>query len=122
MAESDMSAPVTRGELRIELAALSSAFDEKLELWGGALLDRIERLQQQFIELLHHVQRQGTELERMQRHGLESEQRLMAEMARHANALQENVSAQIKVVDEKYASLPDRVTRLERRAGKPRRP
>jgi hypothetical protein len=47
-----------------------------------------------------------------------SEQRLMAEMARHASAIQEAVSAQVSVVDEKYRDLPPRVERLERLASK----
>jgi hypothetical protein len=41
------------------------------------------------------------------------EQRLLAELARHTNASQESMSKEISVVDEKYADLPGRVSRLE---------
>jgi hypothetical protein len=101
----DMSSPVTRGELREELAQLEirleakleskleakleskleSKLDQKLEMWGGALLARIAG----------------------------SERRLLAELARHCNSIQESLSKQLSVIDEKYADLPVRVTRLE---------
>ena len=110
-ASEDMSTPVTRGELREELqqlearfdhklealearfdhklddrlGALEVRFDHKLEIWGGALLARLEA----------------------------TETRVLTELARHANAIQEAVSKQIAVIDEKYADLPERVTHLE---------
>jgi hypothetical protein len=100
----DMSSPVTRGELREELAQLEirleakleskldqkleSKLDQKLEMWGGALLARIA----------------------------DSERRLLAELARHCNSIQESLSKQLSVIDEKYADLPARVTRLEAKA------
>jgi flagellar biosynthesis/type III secretory pathway chaperone len=89
MSTLDMSAPVTRGELREELAL----FDQKLELWGGALLARIT----------------------------ESEQRLLTELGRHTRAIQEAMTAQISVIDEKYADLPARVRRLEAKVSALRR-
>jgi hypothetical protein len=68
----DMSAPVTRGELREELALLDQKFDQKLEFWGGALLARI------------------TESEQRARAWItESEQRLLTELGRHTRAIQE---------------------------------
>lgn len=107
-----MSTPVTRGELREELAQLEirleqkleqkfdqklerleQRFDQKLELWGGALLARIA----------------------------ESEQRLLTEMARHINAAYEAMTKQISAIDEKYADLPARVRRLEDNVFVPRR-
>jgi flagellar biosynthesis/type III secretory pathway chaperone len=42
-----------------------------------------------------------------------SEQRLLAELARHTRAIQESMSTQISVVDEKYNDLPARVSQLE---------
>lgn len=104
MATTDMSTPVTRGELRAEIEQLETRLDQKLdqklanlvtkadleqrlanvatkadlEIWGGALLDR-----------------------------------LLTELARHTKAIQESMSTQISVVDEKYADLPARVGRLE---------
>jgi hypothetical protein len=110
----DMSTPVTRGELRAELAPLATKADllplatkadlhaalvplatkadlvplatkAELDLWAGALLARMEVF----------------------------EQRLLAELARHIKAAFESMSAQISVIDEKYADLPPRVGRLE---------
>ena len=92
----DMSTPVTRGELREDLAQLERRFDDKLErlehkiddkleLWGGALLARIT----------------------------ESEKRVVGELARHTQAVFESMTQQISVVDEKYNDLPGRTTRLE---------
>jgi hypothetical protein len=90
--EADMTTPVTRGELRDELQQLEARvdrklerLDEKLEAWGGALLARIES----------------------------GEQRMLAELARHAKAIQEALSTQGSAIDEKYADLPRRVRRLE---------
>lgn len=96
MASSEMSTPVTRGELREELAHLEQRFDGKLELWGGPLLARIEAV--------------STHLEARIEAG---EQRMLAELARHSGAILEAVSTQISVIDEKYADLPARVNRLE---------
>jgi hypothetical protein len=42
-----------------------------------------------------------------------SEQRLLTELARHVRAIQEALSTQISVIDEKCADLPVRVKRLE---------
>jgi hypothetical protein len=101
----DMSTPVTRGGLRAELAQLEMRLERKLaqvatkaelELWGGALLARIESGEKRMIELMGGM-----------------EQRLLAELARHSRANAESLSAQISVVDEKYADLPDRVKQLE---------
>ena len=141
---SDMSAPVTRGELRDELQQLEGRFDgklerlegrfdqkleklearldqkleklearvdhkldkleerfdQKLEIWGGALLARIETSEQRMVAT-------------MQASLDAQERRLLAELARHAGAIQESVSMQIRVIDEKYADLPARMSRVE---------
>jgi hypothetical protein len=99
VASTDMSTPVTRGELREEIEQLEIRLEEKLEqklahmatkvdleIWGGALLER-----------------------------------LMTELARHTRAIQEAMATQISVVDEKYADLPGRVSRLETTVFVPRR-
>jgi hypothetical protein len=89
-----MSTPVTRGELRAEIERIEIRLDQMvtvmatktdLEIWGGALLARIES----------------------------GQQRMLAELARHAKAIQEAMSTQISAIDEKYADLPARVSRLE---------
>jgi archaellum component FlaC len=104
----NMSTPVTRGELRDELAQLEDRierkfddklghlerkFDNKLDLWGGALLARIT----------------------------ESENRMVNELKRHAQALFEAMTKQISVIDEKYNDLPARVSRLEAAVFEPER-
>jgi F0F1-type ATP synthase membrane subunit b/b' len=89
VASTDMSTPVTRGELREELKQfkqeLKQELRQDLEIWGGALAARIDA----------------------------GEQRMLAELARHAKAIQEAMSTQISAIDEKYADLPARVSRLE---------
>jgi chaperonin cofactor prefoldin len=112
----DMSTPVTRGELRAELERFEIRFEQleirleqkleqklahlatraELEIWGGALLARIESGEQ-----------------RMSQRFDSFEQRLLSEFARHANAVQETLSTQISVIDDKYVDLPPRVSRLE---------
>ena len=105
-----MSTPVTRGELREELAKLRQEFQQavtplatkvELDIWGGALLARIQRELAERIEL--------------------SEQRLITELARHARAFQESTASMIAVIDDKYADIPSRVGRLEAEVFAPRR-
>jgi hypothetical protein len=120
-----MSAPVTRGELRAELAQLETRFDEKLELWGGALLARMDQrfevVDQRFAALEQRFEQRFERMAAWMTASMAaSEQRLMAEMARHATAGQEYLSTQIAVVDQKYAGLPARVDRLETKVFKPR--
>jgi hypothetical protein len=85
----DMTTPVTRGELRQELTELRQELRQEfrygLEMWGGALLARIEA----------------------------SEQRLLAELARHTRASHEAMLAHISACLEPFAGLPERVSRLE---------
>jgi hypothetical protein len=87
MDSTDMSTPVTRRELQeaIATAIVPLATKTDLEIWGGALLARIQ----------------------------ESEQRLLAELARHTSAVCESMRAQIAASAEPYADLPERVSRLE---------
>lgn len=109
----DMSTPVTRGELREELTKLRQEFQQavtqlatkvELDLWGGALLARIQSDKRELAERI--------EL---------SEQRLITELARHAKAFQESTASMIAVIDDKYADLPSRVGRLEAEVFAPRR-
>ena len=97
----DMSTPVTRGELRDELQQLEVRLEQlelkleqklahlvtrtEFEMWGGALLARIEL----------------------------GEQRMFTELARHTRAIQESMSRQISVIDDKYNDLPARMSRIE---------
>jgi hypothetical protein len=129
----DMSTPVTRGELREELALLEQKieqkleqkleqkFDQKLELWGGALLARITESDQRAKESEQRLLARITESEqraieseqRALARATESEQRMLTEIARHIRAANEAMIAQLSVIDEKYTDLPGRVRRLE---------
>jgi hypothetical protein len=71
------------GWLRQAVAPLATKAE--LELWGGALLARIDRTHQQ----------------------------LQIDLARHANALHESMATMIRAIDDKYTDLPGRVGRLE---------
>jgi hypothetical protein len=139
----DMSTPVTRGELRAELAQLEIRLEQKLEekleqkleekleqkleqrlahlatkaeleTWGGALLARIDGIEQRFNGIEQRFD------------GFEQrfdgfEQRLLTELARHTRAISESMSMQISVIDERYADLPPRVSRLEAEVFDPER-
>jgi vacuolar-type H+-ATPase subunit I/STV1 len=114
----DMTTPVTRGELREDLAQLDPKFKQWLEIWGGALLVRIESTEQrlnQRIESTEQRLNQRIELteQRLNQCIELAEQRLHAELARHTSAICESMAAQIKVIDEKYADLPARARQLE---------
>jgi hypothetical protein len=61
---------------------LSGAAKVELEIWGGALLARIES----------------------------GEQRMLTELARHTRAIQEAMATSISVIEEKYADLSTRVS------------
>ncbi len=106
MDSTDMSTPVTRGELletlgqfkqelKLELrqdiqkAVAPLATKVELEIWGGALLAQVKQLLQQ------------------------SEQRLHAKLARHTSAIHESMRAQVTASAEPYADVPGRVSRLE---------
>jgi hypothetical protein len=118
----DMSTPVTRGELRDELAQLERRvddkldrlerkFDSKLDLWGGALAAQISELAVQVRDLAVQVRDLALQTK-------ESETRLLNELARHTHAISESMTKEISMVDEKYNDLPARVTRLEVNAHK----
>jgi len=132
----DMSTPVTRGELRDAIAEAIAPLATKvdLELWGGALLERIKSGEQRLGSVDQRLgsveQRLGSVEQRLgsveQRLGsmeqrfisLEqridrTEQRLSEELARHANAICETLAKQISASAEAYADLPGRVNRLE---------
>jgi len=129
-----MSTPVTRGEMQAEFAQFEIRLEQRLaqlatkaelaqlatkaelaqlatkvelEIWGGALLARIASGEQRLLDRM---------IERIDA----SEQRLLMELARHTRAIQETLSGQISIVDEKYADLPARVSRLETKVFAPK--
>jgi len=111
----DMSASVTRGDFQEAIAPLATkvelqeavaplatkvelqeavaplATKVELEIWGGALMARMD-----------------TRLEGLRRD-------LQSDFARHASTIFESAQAMIRALDDKYADLPGRVTKLESR-------
>jgi chromosome segregation ATPase len=75
------------GELSEVRSTMATKHD--LEIWGGALLDRFTQ-----------------EMRAM-------EKRLQEDLARHSRANHEDTVKQIAAIDQKYADLPPRVSKLE---------
>ena len=91
MSESfDMDAPVTRRELH-----------EALEIWGGALTRQITANVTR--EVIGQVK------------GLieDSEKRLTQEVRGQVGGSADELAVRLRVIDDKYADMPDRVSRLE---------
>jgi DNA anti-recombination protein RmuC len=118
----DMSTPVTRGELRDELAQLESRLERKLDDKLGhqerKFDDKLGHLEHKFDDKLGHLEHKfdakldlwgGALLARI----VESEKRVLSEIARHTQAVYESMTKQISVLDEKYRDLPERMARLE---------
>jgi hypothetical protein len=126
---------VTRGEFEDRLAVLATKDDLKtsLEIWGGALLARIETgehrllgqmeaMDQRLSARIEVVDQRLTQVEQRLLQGMQAmEQRLLDELGRHTRAVQEAVQMQIVVLDDKYGDLPKRVKRLETKVFPPRR-
>ncbi|MBC7974183.1 MAG: hypothetical protein H7138_04305 [Myxococcales bacterium] len=114
----DMSSPVTRSELRDELAQLEHrmerTFDDKLDRLERTFDDKLDRLERKFDNNLGlwggALAAQISELAAQMR---ESEKRMLNELARHSQAGFESMTTRISAVDEKYNDLPARVARLE---------
>lgn len=102
--EDDMDHPVTRRELREELARYATRDElreelaraltdypkrQDLEAWAGALNAKIDALS--------------------------------GELAQHANRILESTREMVGVIDEKYNDLPRRVTALEAKVFPPKR-
>jgi hypothetical protein len=91
----------TKAELQQAVALLATKVE--LEMWGGALLERIDSGERRMQALEHRL------IERIER----MQQQLQTDLARHANALHESMAALIHGHDDKYKDLPPRVSRLE---------
>lgn len=124
---SDMSTPVTRGELHEELARFEARIEQRLERFEHGLERRLEHRFEQLEQKLDQKLEQKLEQKLDQKLNAaleiwggallariaESEQRLLAELARHTRAVYESMTGQISGIDEKYVDLPPRVSRLE---------
>ena len=142
MDSTDMSTPVTRGELQdalglfrrelkqeltlerqheLQAAIAPLATKAELELWGGALVARMQHGEQRIDRLAQQTEQQIQQLD----HRLQQfEQRLLTELARHTSAVHEAMRTQIKASTEPFDDLPGRVSRLETEVfgPKPERP
>jgi hypothetical protein len=112
-----MASYVTRGELHEELDALEQRLEllieQKLEPHAKKTdLDAMCTVLVQRMDLIEQRSEQRSELR---------EQRLLVELARHVNAANEETRAFIRSLDDKYASLPARVDRLETAVFPPKR-
>jgi hypothetical protein len=126
--------PITRGELREELAAFPTrvelrqelaAFPTRVEMmaafetWGGALHALVKDIRDDVKESILRELR--AEVRAMRGDMAAVEARLTVELRRHTVASTEELTARIAIVDEKYRDLPARVSKLEdARASKPR--
>jgi hypothetical protein len=129
-----MSTPVTRGELRTELEQFRQQLEQRLallatkaelEIWGGALLARIEPGEQRLYERIESGEQQLSERIKSSEQQLSERidrtaQELHVDLARHATALYESMATLISASDEKYEDLPGRVSRLEARVFAPK--
>jgi hypothetical protein len=91
----EMSAPITRGEFKAEMAAVESRFerrfeqlDHKLEMWGGALNAKIEALGAKFDSL-------------------------QVDITRGLNAVIETLRSELRASAEPARDNPERIAKLE---------
>jgi regulator of replication initiation timing len=119
----DMSNYITR----IEFSSFEQRMDRNFALVMDAVLNKLAELKTDVSELKTDVSELKTdvstlktdvstlkiEMTKLKIEMPAMEQRLTIELARHANAIQENVAVQISVIDEKYADMPGRMTALE---------
>jgi hypothetical protein len=108
MAKSKMSDPVTHEEFRAGLDELRVELRGEMAMWGGALNANIEVLRTEMREMRTEMREMRTEMR-------DTKIELSRDLSRHVRAIDEEHRADLKVVDEKYADLPDRVSALEKR-------
>jgi len=98
----------TRAELHQEIQAAIAplATRAELELWGGALVARIQDGERRLGNLELGQDRLVVRMDQL-------EQRVFAELARHTAAILEAMRAEIKACIEPLADLPERMTRVE---------
>jgi predicted transcriptional regulator len=125
----DMLSPVTRGELREELAQFEHRIDDKIDDKVDRLErkfdDKVDRLERKFDDKIDRLERKfdnnlglwggalAAQISELAAQMRESETRMLNELARHSQAGFESMTTRISAVDEKYNDLPARVARLE---------
>src|ERR1700733_14031336 len=98
-------------ELQATIATLATKAE--LELWGGALVARIQHGEQRLSNLERGQDQLIGLVEQTQQQLQQTEQRLIGELARHTAAIHEATRTQIKATTEPFDDLPGRVSRLE---------
>ena len=102
----------TKAELQAAIAPLATRAE--LELWGGALVARMQHGEQRIDRLAQQTEQQIQQLDQRVSDRLQQfEQRLLVELARHTSAIHEAMRTEIKASFEPLADLPGRVSRLE---------
>src|SRR5262249_19570436 len=108
----------------------------ELEMWGGALLERIKHSEVRFTESLQQTEQrfsdrlqqtdqrfsdrlQQTE-QRVSDRLLQTEQRMLTELACHPSAVDEAMRTEIKASFEPLADLPARMSRFEAAVFRPK--
>jgi hypothetical protein len=109
----DMSTPVTRGELREEIERLEIRLDQKFERLEQKLDQKLEQKLDQ--KLAHMATKADLEIWGGALHmamktnfeiwGEALFERLLIELARHIKAVQESLPIQVSAIDDKYADL-----------------
>ena len=130
MDSTDMTTPVTRGELHevlsqvkqeqrrdlrevIEPLATKAAIEPlatkvELAVWGGAVVARMQQGEQR--------------IDRLEQQFQQFEQRMFTELARHTSAILEAMRTEIKACVEPFADLPGRMDRVEAAVFGPKSP
>ena len=120
---SDMSHPITRGELREELAALEQKLDQKLENYPtkADLEKKLENYPTK-ADLAVHLEGWATRILEVARAELAVlREQINADMARHVRAANEEMRDWMRAQDDRYRDLPPRVARLEAKVFAPKR-
>ena len=107
----------TKAELQAAIAPLATKAE--LELWGGALVARMQHGEQRIDRLGEQLQQLE---QRVSGRFQQSEQRFAAELARHTSAIHEAMRTEIRACFEPLADLPARMSRVEAAVFGPRPP
>ncbi|HEX3481104.1 MAG TPA: hypothetical protein VHT91_39075 [Kofleriaceae bacterium] len=107
----------TKAELQAAIAPLATKAE--LELWGGALVARMQHNEQRIDRLGEQIQQSE---QRFSDRFQQSEQRFLIELARHTSAIHEAMRTEIRACFEPLADLPARMSRVEAAVFGPKRP
>ena len=116
--KADLKADIQQVQVSVEELRVSSKAD--LDRNTRALMEGIEGVRRDLTAEIHSVRADLT----TEIHNVRTEMRtgfasvrteVATDVARHANRIIEEITARITVVDDKYADLPERVSRLEAR-------